>query len=84
MSFRQDIFEINKVQKLSQMMQSNIVESIEVTPEEVREFYASIPKSDLPVFGTELEISQIVVEPQVSEEEKERIINQLNDFKKMS
>ena len=28
----------NEVQKLSQMMQSNIVESIEVTPEEVREF----------------------------------------------
>ena len=69
------------MQKLSQMMQSNIVESIEVTPEEVREFYASIPESDLHVFGTEVEIAQIVVEPQVSEEEKKRIIDQLNDFK---
>lgn len=69
------------MQKLSQMMQSNIVESIEVTPEEVREFYASIPQSDLPVFGTEVEIAQIVIEPQVSEEEKKRIIDQLNDFK---
>ena len=81
LSFRDELYQINKVQKLSQMMQSNIVESIEVTPEEVREFYASIPKSDLPVFGTEVEIAQIVVEPQVSEEEKKRIIDQLNDFK---
>ena len=81
LSFRDELYQINKVQKLSQMMQSNIVESIEVTPEEVREFYASIPKSDLPVFGTEVEIAQIVVEPQVSEEEKKRIIDKLNDFK---
>ena len=51
-----------------------------ITPEEVREFYASIPKSDLPVFGTEVEIAQIVVEPQVSEEEK-AYYYQLNDFK---
>ena len=61
LSFRDELYQINKVQKLSQMMQSNIVESIEVTPEEVREFYSSIPKSDLPVFGTEVEIAQIVV-----------------------
>ena len=81
LSFREDLYQINKVQKLSQMMQSTIVESIEITPEEVREFYASIPESDLPVFGTEVEIAQIVVEPKVSEEEKKRIIDQLNGFK---
>ncbi|MEN8845192.1 MAG: peptidylprolyl isomerase [Candidatus Arcticimaribacter sp.] len=81
LSFREELYQINKVQKLSQMMQSTIVESIEITPEEVREFYASIPESDLPVFGTEVEIAQIVVEPKVSEEEKKRIIDQLNGFK---
>ncbi|MGA0897277.1 MAG: peptidylprolyl isomerase, partial [Flavobacteriaceae bacterium] len=62
-SFRQEIFEINRVQKLSAMMQAKIVEDVEVTPEEVRLFFNSIPKYDLPVFGTELEISQIVIEP---------------------
>jgi peptidyl-prolyl cis-trans isomerase SurA len=34
-----------------------------------------------PVFGTELEISQIVVEPKVTESERERIINQLKLFR---
>ena len=80
-SFRQEIFEINKIQKLSAMMQSQIVEDVEVTPEEVRIFFESIPKNELPTFGTELEISQIVIEPEVSEAEKERIINQLKTFK---
>jgi peptidyl-prolyl cis-trans isomerase SurA len=80
-SFRQEIFEINKIQKLSSMMQTKIIENIEVTPEEVRVFFESIPKIDLPIFGTELEISQIVIEPEVSENEMERIISQLKSFR---
>ena len=80
-TFRQEIFEINKIQKLSSMMQSKIVEDVEVTPEEVRIFFESIPKNELPTFGTELEISQIVIEPEVSEEEKKRIVNQLKTFR---
>ena len=80
-SFRQEIFEINKIQKLSSMMQTKIIENIEVTPEEVREFFESIPEIDLPIFGTELEISQIVIEPEVSENEMERIISQLRSFR---
>ena len=81
LSFREDLYEINKVQKLSSMMQSKIIEEVEITPEEVRSFFQSIPKIDLPTFGTELEISQIVLEPQVSKEEKKRIIDQLRSFK---
>jgi peptidyl-prolyl cis-trans isomerase SurA len=80
-SFRQEIFEINRIQKLSSMMQAKIVEDVEVTPEEVRLFFESIPKNELPTFGTELEISQIVIEPEVSEAEQNRIINQLKTFR---
>ena len=80
-SFRQEIFEINKTQKLSSLMQAEIIQDIEVTPEEVRLFFNSIPKIDLPVFGTELEISQIVIEPKVSQIEETRIINLLKSFK---
>ena len=80
-TFRQEIFEINKIQKLSSIMQSQIVEDVEVTPEEVRIFFESITKNELPTFGTELEISQIVIEPEVSEVEKERVVNQLKTFR---
>ena len=80
-SFRDELFEINKIQKLSSNMQENIIEKISITPEEVREFFNSIPDYDLPVFGTELEISQIVMSPIISKEEETRIINQLKSFK---
>ena len=81
LSFRDELFQINKIQKLSSMMQSKIVDEIEITPEEVRSFFKDIPNNELPTFGTELEISQIVMEPKVSQSEKERIINQLKSFK---
>ena len=48
LSFREDLYEINKVQKLSSMMQSKIIEEIEITPEEVRSFFQSIPKKIYP------------------------------------
>ena len=51
-TFRQEIFEINKIQTLASMMQSQIIENVEVTPEEVRVFFESIPKNELPTFGT--------------------------------
>ena len=81
LSFRDELYQLNKIQKLSQLMQSKIVDDVEVTPEEVKLFYESIPLVDLPIFGTELEISQIVVEPNVSDEEKNRVIDLLNSFK---
>jgi peptidyl-prolyl cis-trans isomerase SurA len=80
-SFRDELFEINKTQRLSDMMQESIVEKVEITPEEVRQFFQSIPVIDLPIFGTELEIAQIVIEPKVSEEENQRIIDQLKLFR---
>lgn len=80
-SFRQELFEINKTQRLSSLMQTSIVDDVEITPEEVRQFFESIPEIELPVFGTELEISQIVIQPKVSEQEEKRIINQLLSFK---
>ena len=38
-SFRSELFDINRIQQLSQRMQANIVEEIEVTPDEVRIFF---------------------------------------------
>jgi peptidyl-prolyl cis-trans isomerase SurA len=63
------------------MMQQSIVEKVEITPEEVRQFFNAIPAIDLPIFGTELEIAQIVIEPKVSDEETQRIIDQLKLFR---
>jgi peptidyl-prolyl cis-trans isomerase SurA len=78
---RSEMFELNKNSELAKKMQQSIIEEIEITPEEVRQFFNSIPKSDRPVFGTELRVSQIVVYPTVSQQQKQNVINRLKDFK---
>lgn len=80
-SFRQELFQINKVNLLSKRMQDKIVEEVEITPEEVRQFFNNIPKDELPVFGTELEIGQIVVQPKIPETEKKKAIERLKQIK---
>lgn len=80
-SFRDEMFEINKTNQLAAKMQAKIVEEIEITPEEVRMFFDKIPKDERPTFGTELKVAQIVAEPKISEEEKQKVINKLKEFK---
>jgi len=80
-SFRDEMFEINKSNLLAQRMQAKIVEEIEITPEEVRAFFNKIPEDERPTFGTELKVAQIVAEPKVSEEENQKIIDRLKQFK---
>jgi peptidyl-prolyl cis-trans isomerase SurA len=80
-SFRNELFDINRVQQLSQRMQANIVDEIEVTPEEVRTFFDKIPVDQRPVFGAELEIAQIVIEPTPTELEIKRTVQLLETMR---
>ena len=80
--FRTYFFDILKEQKLTSEMQKKIIEAVEITPEEVRNFFKTIPKEDLPVFGAEMEVAQIIVTPKVSDVEKQKVIDKLNEFKK--
>ena len=79
--FREELYTINKLRMLSEKMQQKIVGEIEVTPEEVRQFFKNIPEDQKPVFGAELEISQIVKTPEIPEEEKQKVINKLKEIK---
>jgi peptidyl-prolyl cis-trans isomerase SurA len=79
--FRTDLFEIIKMNKLTSSMQKKIVDEVEITPEEVRNFFKKIPEADRPVFGAELEVSQIVVQPKVSDADKQKVIARLKEFK---
>jgi peptidyl-prolyl cis-trans isomerase SurA len=80
--FRSYFFDILKEQKLTSEMQKKIIGEVEITPEEVRNFFKTIPKDELPLFGAEMEVAQIVVTPKVSDAEKQKVIDKLNQFKK--
>jgi len=78
---RNEMFELNKSTELAKKMQEKIIDETEVTPEEVRQFFNSIPKNDRPFFGTELKVAQIVVIPETTEDEKKKVIDRLKEFK---
>ena len=80
--FRTYFSDILKEGKLSSEMQKKIVDAVEITPEEVRNYFKTIPTTDLPFFGVELEVAQIVVTPKVSDADKQKVIDKLNGFKK--
>ncbi|MDG3583837.1 peptidylprolyl isomerase [Galbibacter pacificus] len=81
-SFREELFEIVKSQQLSQRMQAKVVEEIEITPEEVRQWYNSLAEDERPVFGDEVEIAQIVKVPEPSEAEVKETIDKLKEYKR--
>ena len=62
-------------------MQQKIVEKIRTTPSEVRAFYRKLPKDSLLDVPDKYEIQQIVIQPTVSEAEKERIRERLRGFR---
>lgn len=80
--FRAEFLEVLKLNKLSGEMTKKIIDKVEITPEEVRNFFKKIPENELPVFNDEIEVAQIVIKPDVSEEEKNKVIDRLKQFKR--
>ena len=80
-SFRSELSEIARTQQLSERMRTKIVEEIEITPEEVRQWFSELPEDDKPVFGDEVEIAQIVKEPKPTEEEIKETIEKLKKIR---
>ena len=74
---RDEMYELNKNGKMASMMQQQIIEEIEVTPEEVRQFFNKIPEDERPLFGTELRVAQIVVIPETTQEEIDKVVKRL-------
>lgn len=77
-----DLFEIGKERRLSSLMQQSVIESVNVTPDEVKSFFKAIPKEERPLISTEVEIAQIVIKPKPSVKEINYTIDRLNEFRK--
>ncbi len=78
---RDELFKINFERDLADAMKSEIIGDLEVTPEETRQFFESIPKDEIPLFGDEIEIAQIVIEPKIGDEQNQEVIDRLNEMR---
>ena len=78
---RSHFFDVVKLRKLTDQMQKKIIDKVEITPEEVRNFFREIPQDEIPIFGAEVEIAQIIVKPVINEEEKQKVITKLKELR---
>lgn len=60
-----------------EQMQNNITKDASVSPKEIKTFYNSIPKDSLPLVGVQVEVAHIVIQPEVSDEQKQKVKEQL-------
>ncbi len=73
-----------KERKLAEAMQRKIVESVRITPAEVKAYFDKIPKDSLPFYETELEIGQIVAYPKANRDLEKYVIDELNNYKRQA
>lgn len=78
---RDQLMQINKERMLAESMQGEIVDELEITPEETRLFFEAIPEEDIPMISDEVELAQIIVRPEVGEKERQAVIDKLNSYR---
>jgi len=80
---KKELFGIEKENSLIQKEQRQITENIDVTPEEIRIYFNGLKeKGELPEFPAEIQIAQLVLNAEATQEETDRVINKLNQLKK--
>ncbi len=79
---KEDFRQTFKEQKLAQGERDKIVADIRITPNEVKEYYDSIPKDSLHFYESELEVGEIVIYPKPSRDLETYAVDQLKEYKK--
>jgi peptidyl-prolyl cis-trans isomerase SurA len=76
-----ELFKVIKDQFIAQRMQSKLTSSIKVTPVEVKETFKQLSVDEIPTLPTQVEVAQIVVKPEITTEQKDKIRAKLNSFR---
>ena len=79
---KKELYNVEKESNLIKRMQQKITSNIDVTPEEVSNYFNSLKEENsLPEFGTEIVLAQIVVDAQNDKKAEEKLITKLNKIK---
>ena len=71
LEIKTEFHDVIRDQILVQMMEQKIMDGIELTPSEVKDYFNNIPKDSLPYINSEVELAQIVIKPKISDRERE-------------
>ena len=79
--FKKELFDDIKEQLIVTKMRREILADIAVSPEEVKDFYESVPRDSLPYFSTQVKVSQIVKVPEVGKLQKDKVRGELLEIR---
>ena len=74
-------FDIIHDRILSQKVEYDLTGNIKVTPAEVAEYFATYNADSLPEIPTQYEVSEVVIEPTISEAERDRVRGELGELR---
>jgi peptidyl-prolyl cis-trans isomerase SurA len=65
-----EFFDLIKKRMLAERMRETITENVRITPNEVKEFYKSLPKDSIPYINSKITVAQIVIYPEITTADK--------------
>ena len=68
-------------QLYTQKKQNIIINNVNITPNEVKDYLNTLENDDIPLIPTQLELSQLVILPKLSSEKKKSIKEKLDGFR---
>ena len=78
---KSELFNVIENQMYVQRMQNKIVSDIKLTPAEVQKIFAQLNSDDIPIIPEQIELSEIVIKPKITEEQKQNIKDKLNSYR---
>ena len=79
---KEDFRILIKEQKLADEMQAKIVEKVKITPTEVKNYYDKIPVDSLPLYESEVQVTELVMHPKANRDIEEYVIQQMLEYRK--
>jgi len=76
-----ELGKVIKDQFLAQKAKSSISYNVKVTPAEVRDFLNNQDESNVPQVPTKVEVAQIIIKPEIPDEQKDKLRDKLNSFR---
>ena len=81
LDMRDKLREDLKQQMLAERMQGTILNSVTITPKEVKTFFNSIHPDSIPFLSAEVELSEVVIKPKVNEEENAKALKKILEIR---
>ena len=77
---REQLYETEKKDLLVKSVQRSLMSKVKVTPAQVKEFFKNVPEDSVPFVPTQVEVQILVRQPEVSQEEIDRVKSDLRNY----